>query len=285
MIWALFSVLAGLGDAVYYTCIKALHKLDTSVKLTLCSLMTLPFLLFGFLFYEIPAVSFKFYIVAIVNASLWIAAIFLLIKSLETAELSALIPILSFTPIFLLFVSNILLGEFPNIQGLIGILVVVAGSYILNVSSIKSGYFEPIKSIFIGKGLYMLIVAFLFSITGSLIKIGVVLSNPAYYLFVVYLFISLILTPLFFRRLIKNKNLIKANLKYFLMTGIALALSESFIAIALKAAIVPYAISLKRSSVIFSVLIGFLLFKEKNFKSAITGSVIMFIGALLITLS
>ena len=199
--------------------------------------------------------------------------------------MSVAIPILSFTPIFLLFVSNILLGEFPNIQGLIGILIVVAGSYILNISSIKSGYFEQIKSIFMGKGLRMLIVAFLFSITASLIKIGVALSNPAYYLFITYLSISLILTAVFFRRLIKNKNLIKLNFKYFFIIGIAVAFSELFISTALKAAIVPYAISLKRSSVIFSVLIGFLFFKEKNFKHAIMGSVIMFIGAVLITLS
>ena len=285
MLWALFSIMAGLGDAVFFAYVKALHKLDTSVRLTLCSLITLPFLLFGFLFYEIPVVSFKFYIVAIVNAFIWIAAIFLLMKSLETADLSVAIPILSFTPIFLLFVSNILLGEFPNIQGLIGILIVVAGSYILNISSIKSGYFEPIKSIFMGKGLRMLIVAFLFSITASLIKIGVVLSTPAYFLFITYLSISLILTAVFFRRLIKNKNLIKLNFKYFFIIGIAVAFSELFISTALKAAIVPYAISLKRSSVIFSVLIGFLFFKEKNFKHAIMGSVIMFIGAVLITLS
>lgn len=285
MIWEILSILAGLGDAIFFTCIKALRKLDTSVKLTLCSLITLPFLLFGFLFYEIPVVSFKFYIVVIVNVFFWIAALFLLMKSLETADLSASIPILSFTPIFLLFVSNILLGEFPTTQGLIGILIVVAGSYILNVSSIKSGYLEPIKLIFTGKGLYMIIVAFLFSITASLVKIGVTLSNPAYYLFVTYLFISLILTALFFRRLIKNKNLIKANFKYFLIIGIAVAFSELFIATALKAAIVSYAISLKRSSVIFSVLIGFLFFREKHFKEAILGSVIMFIGALLITLA
>ena len=178
-----------------------------------------------------------------------------------------------------------MLGEFPNLQGLAGIFIVVIGSYILNISSIKSGFFKPFKSVFDKKGFHMLVVAFLFSITASLVKIGIQLSNPAYFIFMHYLFASVILVILFFNKFKENKNQIKANFKYFLVVGIAVAFSELFTATALKFAIVPYVISLKRSSIIFSVLFGFFYFREKNFKSAIIGSAIMFIGAILITLS
>ena len=285
MLWAFLSILAGLGDAISFASIKKLGKLNTHMKLLFYNLITLPFLLFGFLFYEIPSASSYFYIVVFINAIVWSIAIFLLMRSLETSDLSVSIPILSFTPIFLLLVSYILLKEFPSLQGLIGILIVVAGSYTLNISSIKSGYFEPIKSIFVKKGFYMLIAAFLFSITASLAKIGINLSNPAYFMFVHYLFTSLILTTLFFNKINENKKQIKANFKYFLIIGISVAFSEILAATAFTLTIVPYVISLKRINVIFSVLIGFLLFKEKHFKESITGSIIMFIGALLITLS
>ena len=285
MIWVILSILAGLGDAISFALIRKLNKLDTYAKLAFYSLMALPFLLFGFLFYEVPSVSAYFYFIVIANVIVWSIAIFLLMKSLESSELSSSIPILSFTPIFLLLVSYMLLQEFPSSQGLLGILIIVIGSYILNISSIKSGYFEPIKSIFIKKGHYMLIAAFLFSITASLAKIGINLSNPAYFMFMHYSFTSLVLTVLFFNKIKENRNQIKINFKYFLAIGIAVACSELLIATAIKFAIVPYVISLKRSSVVFSVLIGFLFFREKNFNQAVIGAIIMFIGALLITLS
>ena len=286
MIWVILSILAGLGDAITFAYIKGLHKLNTTVKIALYSLITLPFLLFGFLFYEIPVVSFKFYIVVIINVFVWIVGIFLLMKSLEESDLSISIPMLSFTPIFLLFVSYILLREFPSLQGLAGIFIVVVGSYILNISSVKSGFFEPLKSIFKNKGVfYMLIVAFLFSVTASLSKSGINLSNPAYFIFIHYLFASIILLVLFFRKFKKDIKQIKKNSGYFFIIGVAVAFSEIMTATAFKLEIVPYVISLKRTSVIFSVLIGYLFLKEKNFKHAIIGSVIMFIGAVLITLS
>ena len=277
--------MAGLGDVVFFVFMKRLGKLDTYVKLIFYNLITLPFLLFGFLFYSVPQVTFDFYIVIAINSVVWIVATFLLMKSLEAGGLSASIPILNFTPVFLLFISYLLLGEFPSFQGLAGILVVVAGSYTLHISSIKSGYFEPIKSIFVGRGLRMLVVAFLFGITASLAKIGIQLSNPAYFMFIHYLFVSLVLTILFFNKIKENKKQIKSNFKYFLVMGVAVAFSEILAGTAFKLTLVPYAISLKRSNVIFSVLIGYLFFREKHFKEAIIGSVIMFIGAVLITLS
>ncbi len=286
MLWALLSILAGLGDAVSYSMMKKLGNLDTYSKLLIYNLITLPLLLFGFLFYDVPVVDSKFYIIILVNVSVLLTALFLMMKALQISDLSISIQMLSFTPIFLLFVSYLLLKEFPTLLGFIGIFIVVIGSYILNISSVKYGYFEPFKAIFKNKGIiYMLIVAFLFSISANLSKIGITLSNPAYFMFVHYLLASLILTILFFNRLNNNKKLIKKNFKYFLVLGIATAFSEILVATAFKFAIVPYVISLKRTSIIFSVIIGFILFKEKNFKEAIIGSLIMFIGIVLITLS
>ncbi len=285
MLWVFLSVLSGLGDAVSFGCMRKLHKLDASVKIALYSVITLPFLPLGFLFYGIPKAPLDFYFIVAVNAMVWSIALFLLMKSLEESDLSASIPILSFTPVFLLLASYILLGEFPGIQGLAGIFIVVAGSCILNMPSVKSGYLGPVKSVFFGKGLLMLAVAFLFSITASLAKSAIHLSNPAYFIFVHYLFTSLLLTALFFSRIRKSKKQIMLNLRQLLAMGAAVAFSEIMISIALMLTLVSYAVSLKRTSVVFSVLIGFFFLKEKNFKPAIIGSAIMFAGALMIALA
>lgn len=278
--------MAGLGDAVSYAMLKKLSTIDMRMRLMFYNLMPLPFLLVGFLFYDVPRVSVNFYIVIIINAVVWLIALFLFMKALQMSDMSVSIPMLSFSPIFLLFVSYILLGEFPSLVGLAGIIVVVAGSYILNISSVKYGYLEPFKLIFRNKGIfYMLVAAFLFSITASLAKMAINLSNPAYFIFVHYLLTSVFLAILFFRKISTYKKHLKKSFKYFLVSGVAGAFSELAVSAAFSMAIVPYVISLKRINVIFSVIFGFLLFKEKNFKHAITGAIIMFIGAAMIILS
>jgi uncharacterized membrane protein len=286
MLWAILSIAAGLGDAIAFASIKKLSNLDTYVKLTFLNLIILPFLALGFFFYEIPQTLLNFYIITLINVVVFLIAMFLIIKSLEMSDLSLSIPMLSFTPVFLLFTSYILLRELPNLVGFIGVFVVVIGSYVLNIASIKYGYFEPLKSIFKNKSVFnMLVVAFLFSITASLSKIGIKLSNPAYFMFVHYLFASIFLIILFFKRFKYNIKHLRKNSKYFIIYGIAAAFSELLAATALIFTIVPYVISLKRISVIFSVIIGLLFFQEKNFKEKIVGTIIMFAGATLIILS
>ena len=66
--------------------------------------------------------------------------------------------------------------------------------------------------------------------------------------------------------------------------GIAVAFTELVVAAAFKLAIVPYVISLKRSSIVFSVLIGFIMFKEKFAMERIFGTALMLLGVILITL-
>lgn len=286
MLWALLSIFSGLGDAFSFVYMKKLGKLDTYLVLVFRHLITVPFLLLGFLFYEIPRVYLNFFVIAIINVAVLLTATFLMIRSLQISDLSMSVPMLSFTPVFLLLTSYIMLKEIPSFIGLAGIFIVVAGSYIANISSAKYGYLEPLKAIFRQKGIfYMFIVAFLLGIAAPLGKIGINLSNPAFYVFVVYLLASLVLAFLFSGRIKGSRSAIKKNSKNIILLGISTALMELLAAVAVKLAIVPYVISLKRTSVIFSVLLGFFYFKEKNFKEAITGSAIMFIGAALIILS
>lgn len=82
-----------------------------------------------------------------------------------------------------------------------------------------------------------------------------------------------------------NTKEIKNNIKWILILGISTAVMEILIAIAVKFAIIPYIVSLKRTSVIFSVILGAYFFKEKNSRHSLAGALIMFAGALLITLT
>ena len=286
MIWVILPIAAGFFDSVFYSVLKKLSGIDIYAKIALLNIITVPFLALGFIFFNIPKIASMFYLVIFINIIIFFIAQMLMIKSLEVSNLSISIPMLSFTPVFLLLTSYLMLNEFPSLAGLFGVLLVVLGSYVLNIHGAKHGYLDPVKSIFKNKGIfYMVIVAFLYSLCANLGKIGVNLSNPAYYMFMFYLIYSMLLFVIFYKKVKSNITILGKNLNYFVFGGFSTAASEILIGIAYKYSIVPYIISLKRTSILFAVLIGIFLFKEKNIKQAVIGSVVMFIGVLIITLA
>ena len=66
--------------------------------------------------------------------------------------------------------------------------------------------------------------------------------------------------------------------------GLINALKYFFQLAALQITLVAYVISIKRTSAILCVIFGALIFKETGIKERLTGSVIMVLGVLLITL-
>jgi uncharacterized membrane protein len=70
----------------------------------------------------------------------------------------------------------------------------------------------------------------------------------------------------------------------FLMIGLSSALMIIFHFLAISLTEVAYMISVKRTSLIFSVLYGKLLFNEEAISDRLLGSSVMLIGVLLITL-
>ena len=284
MIWVLLSVLAGLGDSFSFFSMKKI-RLDPMVIIVLRALITLPFLSIGFLFYNFVPISTKFVTILIINSAIIVVALILIIKSLKLAPFHKSVPMLSFTPVFLLLTSYLMLGEFPTTAGLFGILLVVLGAYFINLTDLKEGFTQPIKNIFKNKGIrYMFFVSIILSIAANLTKTGIQLSNPVQYMASHYILVAPILLVFYFNKIKRSIPKIKKDLKFILLLGLSTAATEILISIAFLLTIVPYAVSLKRSSVIFSVLIGHFILKEGHFKRAIFGSSIMFIGGLLITI-
>jgi uncharacterized membrane protein len=195
-------------------------------------------------------------------------------------------PMLSFTPVFLILTSWPILGELPTALGIIGIFVIVFGSYVLNSKKNEKTILDPIKYIFKHKGsLYMLGVAVLFSLTGNYAKI--VLENSDFLFgtaltFLLMGFIFLVLS--FFNSKNRITNIKKDAFWDVIFAAAASALSLALVNIALGMQIVPYVISIKRLSIVFAVIYGDIVFREKNFSRRIVGALIMLVGVLLIVL-
>lgn len=285
MIWVLYSLLSAFSWATSDAFTKKISKADDYILILARFLYATPFVLLLLFFIRIPKLDSTFWYILIFAIPIEMLAWILYIKAIRHSPLSLVSPFLAFTPVFLIFTSFIILGELPSLIGFFGILLVVAGAYILNLKEFNKGISEPIKVAFKEKGcVYMIITAFLFSITSVLGKIMVQKSSP---LFFSAIYLPLVAIPFmiitFFTSRKKSIQL-KSNFKNFFFTGLFFGLMTIFHTLAIRLVIVPYMSSLKRTSSIFSVLYGYFLFKEKNIKEKLFGTFIMLIGSTLIVL-
>jgi uncharacterized membrane protein len=177
------------------------------------------------------------------------------------------------------------LGEFPDSSGLAGIMLIAFGAYMLNLKSRREGLLAPFKAIARERGSLMMIgVALIYSITANLGKIALLHSSPLFFAVTYPLLITAVMTPFVFTMRRGEIAAIGGRPLLFVMIGVVFALMilSHFAAIALIE--VPYMISVKRSSMIFSVLFGFFLFKEGNIRDRLAGTMLMLCGIVLILL-
>lgn len=282
--WAVLSILSGLGDAIIFALMKKLKKVDSAIVVWVQFAFALPFLAV-LLYLNYPeAISPNVYWIAIINGLLLILSTFLLLKAIHISKLSVSLPLISLTPLFLLIISYFLLGEVPTKFGMAGVGLIVVGAYILNLKA-RHGLLMPFKSLLTVKGsFYVIIVAFIWSITASMFKMGINGSNAIYFTALVCFFASIMMIPLLARNFRLNINDIKSSFTALLCLGTASAFMFAASSYAMAHAIVPYVISLKRSSLIFSIFIGYFYFNERNIRNSLIGTLIMLAGGVLITL-
>ena len=285
MNWFTYALICALSVATADALSKkALNNNDTYLVAWVRFGYTAPFMIFIFPFIDIPELDGTFFIVTFLLLPLEIIALLLYLKAIKISPLSLSLPFLSLTPVFLIGTSYIILGEIPGKTGVLGIILVTIGAYLLNVHTIHLGFLEPFKVIGKEKGpLMMIIVAFIFSITAILGKIAVQHSSPIFfsvsYSFLISFFLFLILS--FKTKQVLTKVISQPIL--FLSIGALMAIMMITHQKAINLIDVSYMISVKRLSLLFGVVYGAVFFKETNIKERILGSAIMVLGVILIS--
>jgi len=249
------------------------------------SLYNLPFLLITFPLITIPKLDNVFWLTVLILVPVDIFALYLYMKAIKLSPLSLSIPFLSFTPVFMILTGFLILDEIPNAWGICGILFVVAGSYVLYSSKIKYGYLAPFRAIRKEPGSWlMLVVALLYSILAVLGKKAIQHSSPIFFGFFFLASINIIilfLFPLLSR--IKWNALLRIPGRG-ICVGFILYLHILLHVLAISMIEAVYMISVKRMSILFAVIYGWLLFKETDIKSRMLGAIFMFLGIIVITL-
>lgn len=246
---------------------------------------TLPVLVPILLLVPAPSLDRDFWIATIIALPLETITVVLYIKALKHSQMSLALPFLSLTPVFLIVNSYVILGEKVTVQGGLGIFLIAAGGYLLNTHYIKEGLSAPVKRLLRDTGVIMImIVAFLYSFTASLGKMAIEHSSPLFFASFYYILLNIVVLPV---ALWKGKNEIRQFLgggayRRLLVPGIFYALMIVTHMLAMKLTKVAYMVSVKRTSLLISVLYGYYLFGEENLRGRLIGSLLMFAGFVLV---
>lgn len=218
-----------------------------------------------------------------------ILAYYIYLSAIRIAPLSLCVPYLSFTPVFAILTAALLLQERISPQGFIGILMVTVGAYVLNIERFVHHPLAPLKAIFKSSGSRrMLLVALIWSLTATLGKKGVQLSDPTFFGVFYMLALSIPMAAIAGWRIKRHTttvNLKGRNLIWLILGGLVTALGMITHFHAIKLAPVSYMIAVKRTGLIFSVLYGGLIFKEEHIRQRLLGTCIMLSGVVILYLA
>ncbi|MBU0712380.1 DMT family transporter [bacterium] len=279
--WYIIAILSGF----FFASADALSKRESQrtpaiVLAWVREFYALPFLLLLLFFIDIPDLKPGFWSAILICVAIDLLTTFLYMRAIQIAPLSLTVPYLGLTPIFLLLIPTIVLGERLTGIGIIGVILVSAGTYTLQIDRVKYGIFEPWLAIFKNRGsLYMFCVAILYSVTATYGKVAIIKSSP---LFMTILYFSLLAAGFTLIVLFTERNNYKTLFEHpvqKLSIGLAMALMAITHFTAIGMIQVAYMISIKRLSLLFAIIYGALLFKETNLKERLLGGLFIIAGA------
>lgn len=286
MNWFILATLTAFFESLKdLTSKRSLQKVDEYLVTWSLSGFSLPLLLSLLLFIDIPHLTWRFWLALVLGGSLNILAMILYIKALNLADLSLATPLITFSSLFLIVTSPILVQEYPSYFDCFGICLIVLGSYFLNLKNRYQGYLEPLKALLTQKGSQMMLgVAFIWSISANVDKLGVLNSSPIFWSIAMYSFVAIGLLPIIIYRFRSSWLSILPEVSKLFPIGLFNGLAVIFQMQALSLALVAQVIAVKRTSILFSVFWGYLILRETGLKERAIAATIMLVGVCLIAL-
>lgn len=231
----------------------------------------------------IPEIGPGFGVAVLGSALPNVLAYLLLARSVRLADLSLVAPLMGLTPLFLLVTSPIILGEAASATGVVGVLLIVAGAYLLKRGEARHGPLGPLRALLRQPGARsMLGVAFIWSVTANYDKVGVMATSPLAWPVVVHLVAALSLLPVVAARHFRSRALLTGPI---VAAGALNAIAAVAQMTAITLTLVPYVIAVKRTSLLFSVGLGGLMFGETRLRERALGATVIFAGVIVFALS
>ncbi|MBK5966911.1 EamA family transporter [Thiocystis minor] len=218
-----------------------------------------------------------------------LAAMLLYMAAIRDHPLSLTLPYLAFTPVFVIGVAWLVLGERVSARGAAGVLLVVAGAWLLNSAHARASDWRSWAAPFAAMkdepgSRMMLMVAAIYAVTATLGK-GAMRSLPPES-FGAFYFALLGMAAFVLFVLPRPQVLLKLASRFWRVLGVGALMSLMVYThfLAIQEVEVAYMIAVKRLSLLIGILYGALLFRETGLIARLPAGALMLAGVMLILL-
>lgn len=219
-----------------------------------------------------------------------LVAMALYVTAIRDAPLHLTLPYLAFTPVFNVLTGYLVLGETVSAAGFAGIALVTTGAYALNLRHLGTRgarvWLAPLRAIVREQGSRrMLAAAAIYSVTSVGGKAAMEYTTPWVFGAFYYVVIGgVLMAGLLWRRPAALGVLARRPLGELAVGGLmAVMVIAHFLAIARVEA--AYMVSVKRTSLLFGILYGALLFRERGLARHLAAGALMVGGVAVILIA
>lgn len=208
-------------------------------------------------------------------------------RALKLGDVSLVTPLLTFSPVFTLFIAALFLGEIPSVIGLLGAGFVLMGAYWLNYEP-RTDWLAPFKMIvFTPSILLVLLAGVLWAITPLFEKTAILHTEPESPRFVAFtatFLLVLLLTPIVMVRGKVAVRKLSLHLRELFPAGLIAGIAPVLGYTAFSLGFVGYVTTIFKLSTLFTLFWSSLFLKETRAIQRLPASIVMVTGIVLITM-
>jgi len=237
----------------------------------------------------VTQVNYLFFVGAIGSASIFAIAKTLRLVAIKQALLSKIAPLATFNAVFAYLLALIFLSEKIQLMGVVGLLLITMGAYILNAEELGKDLLKPFRLLITEKAslLFLLGVA-LTSVTAIFDKVSITNTfptNPSLTLLMENIIVSFLLLIYLQKKKKGWLGELKENFKFLTLTSLVYMVAVIAVFSAFATGPVALVIGIKQLQLFFVLFLSYLTFKDKPTKHSLLASVIMVMGVVLIKLT
>ncbi len=213
-----------------------------------------------------------------------------LVMALQGGELSVLGPINAYKSVVGIIVGFLLLGELPSWLGLLGVMIIVWGSYFVMADSNSDKKLS--WGIFKQPAIRYRVYAMVFSAIEAVVGKNVILMSDVNICFLLWCWMGMLFSGMMSWGILMGRKTKKfsfhlslGQLGLLTLLPLSIGLMQYSTNYVFKHMDVGYALALFQLSAIVSIVFGYKLYHEKNIKRKLLGTTIMIAGAILIIFS
>jgi uncharacterized membrane protein len=265
---------------------RALRSIDPIVVAWGLFVLPLPIISYLALCNGLPTLNWLLFVGAVGSAVVFSFSKLWSLQVMQQRPLSEVYPLSSLSGLFTYLIGLAVLSEQITLVAVLGLILVIAGAYILNAGEANGNILRPFTLLLRDKTSRLYLVATLLAgVSAVLDKLGINHTNPAnpvFVLFVEYVVMAAIFSAYVFRTKVRLIDQLKG--RTVKLTGAALVyLIMSLVTFwGFTAGPVALVVGIKKLQVLFVLLFSYIAFKDKPSRYSLVASVIMMIGVVMI---